>query len=59
MSERDLLDELDEVVTCRYCGRKTLYGEMIWLNGKEMCPSCYMNERAAEDARLSNEKEVN
>lgn len=45
-------DEMNEVVTCRYCGGKSLYGEMMWLNGKEMCPKCYMNERAAEDAKM-------
>lgn len=22
------------------------------INGKEMCPKCYMNERAAEDAKM-------
>lgn len=45
-------DEMNEVVTCRYCGGKSLYGEMTWLNGKEMCPKCYMNERSAEDAKM-------
>lgn len=51
-------DILNEVVTCKYCGGKSLYGEMMWLNGKEMCPSCYMNERAAEDAKMKErEKE--
>ena len=47
-------DEMNEVVTCKYCGGKSLYGEMTWLNGKEMCPKCYMNERAAEDAKLKD-----
>ena len=41
----------DEVVTCKYCGEKTLYGELTWLNGKCMCPTCYQKERAKEDAK--------
>lgn len=45
-------DEMNEIVTCKYCKGKSLYGEMMWLNGKEMCPKCYMNERAAEDAKM-------
>lgn len=49
-------DEMNEVVTCKYCGGKTLYGELTWLNGKCMCPACYQNERAAEDAKM-REKE--
>lgn len=51
-------DEMNEVVTCKYCKGKSLYGEMMWLNGKEMCPKCYMNERAAEDVKMKErEKE--
>lgn len=42
-------DWLDEVVICKYCGNKTTEGEKIWLNGKCMCPQCYMKERAKED----------
>lgn len=41
-------DEMDEVVICKYCGNKTIFGEMIWLNGKCMCPRCYMAEKAKE-----------
>lgn len=41
----------EEIVTCKYCGEKTLYGELTWLNGKCMCPSCYQKERAKEDAK--------
>ena len=46
-------DEMNEVVTCKYCGGKTLYGELTWLAGKCMCPSCYQNERAKQDAELA------
>lgn len=45
-------EEMNQIVTCRYCGGSTLYGEMMWLSGKEMCPKCYMNKRAAEDAEM-------
>ena len=43
-------DEMNKVVICKWCNGKTLYGEMIWLNGKCMCPKCYLKERAKEDA---------
>ena len=45
-------DVMDEVVVCKYCGNTTTYGELTWLNGKCMCPRCYMNERSKEDAKL-------
>lgn len=44
-------DIMDEKVTCKYCGGSTLYGEMMWLNGKCMCPKCYLQERAMEERR--------
>lgn len=52
-----MADWLDEVVTCKYCGNKTTEGEKIWLNGKCMCPACYMKERAKEDAKGGNADE--
>jgi hypothetical protein len=45
------MDEMNQVVECKYCKRKTIYGELTWLNGKCMCPTCYMAERAKEDAK--------
>lgn len=45
-------DEMDELVVCKYCGGTTTFGELTWLNGKCMCPRCYMSERAKEDAKL-------
>ena len=50
-------DWLDEVVTCKYCGNKTTEGEKIWLNGKCMCPTFYMKERAKEDAMRGSNNE--
>ena len=44
------LDEMDRLVTCPACGRKTTYGSMMWLNGQSACPACYMARRAAADA---------
>lgn len=49
-------NELDQVVTCKYCDQLTIYGKMIWLNGKCMCPRCYMQERAKEDAKQRTDK---
>lgn len=48
MYTADDIDEMNEPVICKYCNGKTLYGEMIWLNGKCMCPRCYMAEKAKE-----------
>lgn len=36
----------DEIRICPMCGNKTLWGEMIWLNGKCTCPSCYSNNNS-------------
>lgn len=46
-----MTDVMTEKVQCKYCGNDTLYGELTWLNGKCMCPRCYIKERAKEDAR--------
>ena len=35
-------DEMNPIVTC---GGKSLYGELTWLNGKCMCPQCYLEEK--------------
>ena len=44
-------DLMEQEVTCKYCGGKTLYGDLTWLNGKCMCPECYRVERDLEDKR--------
>ena len=49
-------DIMNEKVTCKWCGESTLYGEMMWLNGKCMCPKCYLVERAMEDSKRRSEK---
>ena len=54
---RVMMDWLDEVVVCKYCGNKTTEDEKIWLNGKCMCPQCYMRERAKEDAKRGSSNE--
>lgn len=43
-------DELSQVVECKYCKELTIWGEMYWLNGKCMCPRCYLKEKAKEGA---------
>jgi formylmethanofuran dehydrogenase subunit E len=42
--------EMNEVVTCKLCGGPALYGEMIWLDGRCMCPKCYQKIKAKEKA---------
>lgn len=49
-------DIMNEKVICKWCNGQTLYGEMIWLNGKCMCPKCYLKERAKEDSKRSDKK---
>lgn len=41
--------EYTEIVVCKYCGKQELWGNMIWYNGKCMCPKCYENEKRIED----------
>lgn len=35
------MDEMMEIVVCKYCGRYEYYGEMRWLSGKCCCRACY------------------
>ena len=39
------VDFLDEVKDCPICGKKVVYGDMIWLNGQCTCPECYQKKR--------------
>jgi hypothetical protein len=32
---------MNEIVTCKYCGKNEYYGEMTWLNGRCECRDCY------------------
>ena len=34
-------DEMNQVVTCKYCGKKEIYGRMMWLNSRMECRTCY------------------
>lgn len=43
------MEEMNQIVNCKYCGRSVLYGELIWLEGKCMCPCCYRKEREKRD----------
>lgn len=35
------MNEMQEIVICKHCGRPEYYGEMRWLNGKSYCRECY------------------
>ena len=35
------MDEMKEIVICRYCGKEEEYGKMRWLNGRCECKKCY------------------
>lgn len=35
------MGEMKQVVTCKHCGRKEIYGRMMWLNGRCECRACY------------------
>jgi hypothetical protein len=50
------MDILDEIVICKDCGNKCPWGEMVWLNGSEHCPVCYVKLRDAEDARRKKDE---
>jgi len=38
------MDEMLEVVRCKYCGESEYYGEFRWKNGRELCRRCYKSE---------------
>ena len=35
------MDEGMEIVRCKYCGGYEYWGEIRWLNGRNLCRSCY------------------
>ena len=39
-----MIDEIDEIITCKYCGNKEYYGKMTWINGHCECRSCYRRD---------------
>lgn len=43
------MEEMNQIVECKYCGKPVMYGELTWLEGKCMCPRCYQAERAKKD----------
>jgi protein-arginine kinase activator protein McsA len=50
-------DEMDEVVTCKYCGKTSTFGQMMWLEGRCECPDCYRDHYAQVLARIKGERE--
>jgi len=41
----------DEVVVCKYCGRKEFWGRMMWLSGKNLCRRCYKADYTKETGK--------
>lgn len=35
---------MNTVVRCNYCHSPEFYGELRWLDGREMCRDCYRHE---------------
>ena len=40
---------LKELKQCPNCKQEVMYGDMIWLNGECLCPSCYQHKRNKYD----------
>lgn len=52
------MEEMNQIVDCKYCGKPVMWGELTWLEGKCMCPSCYKQLREQKDkeaAEVENE----
>ena len=45
------MDEMKEIVKCKYCNRLEYYGEFRWLSGKQLCRSCYKAEWEHENKK--------
>ena len=51
-------DFLSERTKCPVCLDMTTYGEMIWLNGKCVCPKCYEAARKSDTMRSQEDDET-
>lgn len=40
---------LNRIVQCPKCKEDVKYGDMIWLDGECLCPSCYQHKRDTYD----------
>lgn len=47
----DLARKPEDYRLCPDCQRSVNYDDMVWLNGKCTCPSCYIKRRAQLDAQ--------
>ena len=36
-----MIDEMNMIKLCKYCGEPEYYGEFRWLDGKQLCRDCY------------------
>lgn len=34
-------NEMDKIVTCKFCGAKVRYGDTVMISGHTGCPNCY------------------
>lgn len=44
-----------DLTICKYCGDYYYYDDMIWLNGKCLCPNCYKVEYKSYYGKEINE----
>ena len=38
------IEYFKRVIKCKYCNKPEYYGEFRWLNGRQLCRSCYRVE---------------
>lgn len=38
------MDEMMEIIICKYCKRPEYYGQTRWGSGKQMCRCCYRED---------------
>lgn len=51
----DLQDE-DDLLHCGDCGRQVYHGDLVWMDGKELCHGCTRLAMAARFQRARNDK---
>ena len=45
------VDEMKEVLKCKYCNKSEYYGEFRWLSGRMLCRNCYKAEWEHENKK--------
>lgn len=36
-----MIDEMNRVIRCKYCGKPEYYGKFRWISGHMLCRNCY------------------